>query len=68
MAALLGLLNFAGPFLNAQASLSSISGTVADTTGAVIPGAKVTITNQSTSVSQEKTTNSSDFYSHYEQL
>jgi Carboxypeptidase regulatory-like domain/TonB-dependent Receptor Plug Domain len=63
MAALLGLLNFAGPFLNAQASLSSISGTVADATGAVIPGAKVTISNQGTGVSHEKTTNSSGFYS-----
>ena len=61
--AFLGLFYAASPALYGQASLSSISGTVADTTGAAIAGAKVTITNQGTAVSHEKKTDSGGFYS-----
>jgi hypothetical protein len=51
----LGLLASPTP---AQIGSSGISGTVTDPTGAVIPGAKVTITNQATNVSYSATTNS----------
>ena len=63
VAAFLCLLTIAGPFLHGQANAGAISGTVTDSTGAAIVGAKVTITNQSTAVPYEKTTDSSGFYS-----
>lgn len=62
-AAFLCLSLVAGPFLHAQASGSAISGTVIDSTGAAIAGAKVTITNLGTAVSHDATTGSSGFYS-----
>jgi hypothetical protein len=46
-----------------QAVYGSISGTVADATGAVIPGAKVTITDTGKGVSFSTTTNDSGNYS-----
>src|SRR5438105_14981122 len=46
----------------AQNNNGRISGTVTDSTGSVIAGAKVTVTNSSTNVSQTATTNSSGFY------
>src|SRR5436853_7218688 len=46
----------------AQNNNGRISGTVTDSTGSVIAGAKVTVTNASTNVSQGATTNSSGFY------
>jgi hypothetical protein len=50
--------------MHGQASLSSISGTVTDKTGAAIAGAHVKVTNQGTNVSQQKTTTGGDgFYS-----
>jgi hypothetical protein len=63
IAAFLSLLSVTGPLLHAQASASSISGTVTDTSSAAIAGAKVTITNQATGVSHTETTDSSGFYS-----
>lgn len=42
--------------------LSGVEGTVTDTTGAVIPRAKVTITNTQLGVSQSTTTNQSGFF------
>src|SRR5437899_1376303 len=39
-----------------------ISGTVNDSTGSVVAGAKVTVTNTSTNVAQSATTNASGFY------
>jgi hypothetical protein len=63
IAALLGSLCVAGPIMHGQASLSSISGTVTDKTGAAIAGANVTVTNQGTNVSQQKTTGGDGFYS-----
>lgn len=49
--------------MHGQASLSSISGTVTDKTGAAIVGANVAVTNQGTNVSQRKTTGGDGFYS-----
>jgi Carboxypeptidase regulatory-like domain/TonB-dependent Receptor Plug Domain len=59
--AFLSLLLVCGPFLHAQAS--AISGTVTDTSGASIAGAKVVVTNQGTGISRTVTTDSSGFYS-----
>lgn len=56
---LLALLPLVAP---AQVSTSSISGLVTDPSGAVIPGAKVTITNQATNVSYTTETTSSGAY------
>lgn len=45
-----------------QASTAIVSGTVRDQTGAVIPGAAVTLTNSATNVSSKTSTNTSGFY------
>ena len=47
--------------LHAQAN-GSFSGTVADKTGSVIAGAKITVTSQATGVSRESTTDASGHY------
>jgi hypothetical protein len=47
----------------AQTSTSSLSGTVTDSTGAVIPGATVTITQELTGVSQTQSTTEAGLYS-----
>src|SRR5215471_11842641 len=46
----------------AQDNNGRISGTVTDSTGSVIAGAKVSVINQNTNVSQSVTTNASGFY------
>ena len=46
----------------AQASTSNVHGTVTDSTGAVVAGATVTLTNTGTNVTQKTTTNSKGFY------
>ncbi len=46
----------------AQASTSDVHGTVTDTTGAVVAGAQVTLTNTGTNFSQKTTTNAKGFY------
>lgn len=46
-----------------QANTGAISGTVSDTSGAVVPHATVTVTNQGTAVARTLTTDSSGFYS-----
>lgn len=49
--------------LNAQTTgLSTISGTVTDTSGAVVPQAKVKITNLATGVSRDSVTNGTGYY------
>lgn len=50
-------------FAAAQAVNGSVVGTVTDSSGAVVPQAKVTITNTGTNVSQTATTDGSGYYS-----
>jgi len=60
--AALGLLAFAaGQSLFAQAT-GSISGTVTDTSGAAVPGAKVTITAPAIGLTRSSTTNGAGEY------
>lgn len=49
--------------VSAQVDSGAISGVVSDSSGAVIPGAKVQLTQESTNVEQELVTNASGFYS-----
>jgi hypothetical protein len=51
-----------GPALQAQSLTQTVQGLVADTTGAVISGAKITLTNEGTNVSQTVLTNDSGNY------
>ncbi len=61
--AALGLTLALGAFSSAFAQFSgSISGTVTDPAGAVIPGAAVTLTNTGTGVGKTATSDSSGFY------
>lgn len=48
--------------LNAQVDTGSITGTVADPSGAVVPGAKVTLTNEGTGASLTTTTGADGVY------
>ena len=48
--------------VQAQTSRGTVSGTVADATGAVIPGATVTLTNTETTLSRTAVTNDEGFY------
>jgi hypothetical protein len=48
--------------LNAQQSTGAINGTVRDVSGAVVPGAAVTLTNVNTSVSRAESTNGAGVY------
>ena len=50
--ALCSIVLSAGPVLVSQTTSGSIYGTVADASGAVVPGAQLTVTNSSTSVSR----------------
>src|SRR5437764_720145 len=65
---LIGLLalSFSGSFfvqrLNAQVLYGSVSGAVMDQSGAVVPGAQVTITNDTTSLKRTATTDSGGAY------
>jgi hypothetical protein len=59
---ILSLLSFGGPNASAQVSGGSISGTVKDMTGAVVPVADVSIRNAATGVQQSTQTNSDGFY------
>ena len=63
VAVLLSLFSITIPYLQAQGSLGAISGSVTDSTGAAIAGAKVTITNLATAVSRTLTSDSGGFYS-----
>ena len=49
------------PLLHGQAT-GSFSGTVSDNSGAVVAGAKVTVTSQATNVSREATTDDTGHY------
>ena len=46
----------------AQSGAGSIQGTVADSTGAVIPGAQIHVVSQGTNVATDTTSNSVGFY------
>jgi hypothetical protein len=46
----------------AQTSMGGVSGTVKDSTGAVLPGASVTLVNSATGVAVERQTNEAGFY------
>jgi len=60
---LISFLLFAGGRVYAQAGRGSISGTVTDPAGAVVPGAQVVLLNQATGVVEHSVTNSAGFYS-----
>ncbi len=60
--AIMGLMLLTPRTASAQAS-AGISGTVTDTSGAVVRGARVTITNEGTSVSDHSVTESAGTYS-----
>ena len=49
--------------LYAQTTSTTILGTVADASGAILPGAKVTVTNTRTAVSRETATSSTGDFS-----
>lgn len=51
------------PFLHAQANVGSISGTIADSSGAALPGATVTVTSEQTGVTRTLTSDAAGFYS-----
>src|SRR5262249_53570342 len=53
---------FLGSHLRAQVVSRTILGAVTDATGGVIPGAKVTLRNEGTSVTQSTTTSGSGGY------
>src|SRR2546428_8118412 len=46
----------------AQTSMGGVSGTVTDPTGAVVPGATVTLVNEATNVRSERSTNRAGFF------
>src|ERR1700685_4221354 len=46
----------------AQDATARITGTVSDSTGAVIPGAQITVTNTATQVNRETTSDHDGFY------
>ncbi len=54
---------FSPQLLLAQSGAGSIQGTVQDSTGAVIPNCQIHVSNQSTGVSNDTTSNNSGFYS-----
>ncbi|MEO8660810.1 MAG: carboxypeptidase-like regulatory domain-containing protein [Bryobacteraceae bacterium] len=63
LGALLGSFFLAAPAAFAQSASSAINGTAQDNTGAVVPGAKVTVTNQATNVRLETTTSAEGTFS-----
>ena len=60
--ALFAMLAAAVPATFAQSDLTSISGTVRDASGAVIPSANVSLVSQSTNQERKSTTNESGYY------
>ncbi len=63
IACAIGLLLTGIPAAFAQSIFASLSGTVTDPTGAVVPGAKVTIENEASKVKWEIPTNKSGYFS-----
>lgn len=60
--AVMGSLLLASVAANAQSYTGSISGTVTDTSGAVVPDAKITLTNTATKVTRTATSGASGVY------
>jgi Carboxypeptidase regulatory-like domain len=56
------LLLFASPSLSAQTQTGTLTGAVTDSTGAILVGAKVTITNEGTDVTQTTTADAQGRY------
>src|SRR5437016_5941659 len=63
MKSAIAFLLLAAAFALAQTSTSELSGTVRDNTGAVVPGAGVTLTNEQTGVTYKQRTTDSGLYS-----
>ena len=59
--ALVGILAFPA-FSGAQITRGAVSGTVRDATGAVVPGASVTVTNMDTNISRSAVTDAQGFF------
>ncbi len=59
---LIGFWTLLAPTAKAQRSTASVNGTVRDSSGAVIPGAAVTLTNRETSLKKTATTNETGDY------
>lgn len=59
---LLAVVGFSVPALYAQGTGAGIQGTVTDSSGAVIPGAAITVTNLETSLQRTGTSNSAGLY------
>src|SRR5436190_24248687 len=49
-------------FASAQSGMATLSGTVADEKGAVIPGANITVINSATGLQRETTTNGEGYF------
>ncbi len=62
LAAVMCLVLVSSMFTLAQTSRGTVSGVIKDQTGAVIPGATVTLTNTDTTVERTATTNDEGFY------
>ena len=63
LVALVVLWTMCSPVAIAQSIFANLSGTVTDTTGAVVSGAKVTVQNSGTKVVRQLTTNSAGYFS-----
>jgi hypothetical protein len=61
-ASLLLVLLLMGPALVAQSATGEVNGTVVDASGAVVSGAKVSVTNQGTKITNTTTSNSSGYF------
>lgn len=62
IACLLILLSLGGKLAPAQAVTGTLLGTVQDSTGAVVPGANITLTNEGTDVTNKTTSSPQGFY------
>ena len=62
VACLLATMLLTVPALNGQASTGTITGTVQDPTGAIVPGVTVTVTNPQTGLRRDTTTSASGDY------
>ena len=62
LAGLLALTSFCGQLALAQVTTATVSGTVADSTGAVLPGATVVILNDDTGISRTVQTDAAGRY------